>query len=65
VPPVLLSHGRADAVVPFAASEELQRQLVRAVAVVELLPFSGGHGIDPALLPALGAFVRRCLGEVA
>jgi len=62
LPPVLLSHGREDAVVPYAASEELQRQLVRAGARVELLPFSGGHGIDPELLPAVAAFVQRCLG---
>jgi len=47
---------------PYAASEELQRQLVRAGARVELLPFSGGHGIDPELLPAVAAFVQRCLG---
>ena len=61
LPPVLLSHGREDPVVPFAASEELRRQLVQAGGQVELLPFSGGHGIDPALLPDLGSFVRRCL----
>jgi phospholipase/carboxylesterase len=63
LPPVLLSHGREDAVVPYAASEKLEEQLMQAGARVELLPFSGGHGIDPELLPAVGAFVRRCLGE--
>ena len=61
LPPVLLSHGREDAVVPYAASEKLQQQLVQAGAQVELLPFNGGHGIDPELLPAMGAFVRHCL----
>jgi len=61
LPPVLLSHGREDPVVPFAASESLQRDLHQAGAQVELLPFNGGHGIDPELLPALGAFVRGCL----
>jgi phospholipase/carboxylesterase len=63
LPPVLLSHGRQDPVVPFAASEKLQRCLSQAGARVELLPFNGGHGIDPALLPALGAFVRDCLSQ--
>ena len=38
-----------------------RRQLLQAGGQVELLPFSGGHGIDPELLPDLGAFVRRCL----
>jgi phospholipase/carboxylesterase len=61
LPPVLLSHGREDPVVPFEASEELRRQLLQAGGQVELLPFSGGHGIDPELLPDLGSFVRRCL----
>ncbi|MFM7651841.1 MAG: alpha/beta hydrolase [Vulcanococcus sp.] len=61
LPPVLLSHGRQDPVVPYAASEELQRGLNQAGARVELLGFNGGHGIDPELLPAVGAFVRRCL----
>ena len=61
LPPVLLSHGREDPVVPYAASEELARQLTRAGGKVNLLPFSGGHGIDPAVLPALGSFVADCL----
>lgn len=61
LPPVLLSHGRQDPVVPFAASEALQRGLSQAGARVELVPFNGGHGIDPELLPALGTFVRNCL----
>lgn len=61
LPPVLLSHGREDPVVPYAASEELARLLLQAGGQVQLLPFSGGHGIDPEVLPALGAFVRGCL----
>ena len=62
-PPVLLSHGRQDPVVPYAASEALEQALAEAAGdpAVSLLPFNGGHGIDPELLPALGAFVRRCL----
>jgi phospholipase/carboxylesterase len=62
MPPVLLSHGRQDPVVPYGASEELQRSLSQAGGQVELLPFNGGHGIDPELLPALRAFVGTCLG---
>ncbi|MFM7087518.1 MAG: alpha/beta hydrolase [Cyanobium sp.] len=62
LPPVLLSHGRQDPVVPYEASLELQRLLGQAGARVQLLPFEGGHGIDPELLPSLAAFVQRCLG---
>ena len=64
-PPVLLSHGREDPVVPYAASEALLQELAggadAAAGAVNLLPFSGGHGIDPELLPSLRDFVRRCL----
>jgi phospholipase/carboxylesterase len=64
-PPVLLSHGREDPVVPYAASEALLRELIdgagAAGGAVKLLPFNGGHGIDPELLPSLRDFVRRCL----
>ena len=61
LPPVLLSHGRQDPVVPYAASEELERGLSQAGAQVELLGFNGGHGIDPELLPVVATFVQRCL----
>lgn len=65
LPPVLLSHGLQDPVVPYEASRDLQRRLAQAGARVELLPFEGGHGIDPDLLPQLAAFVRRCLAGAA
>ena len=62
MPPVLLTHGRCDPVVPFAASEEILR-LVRATgSEAELLPFDGDHGIDASVLPQIKAFVQQCLG---
>jgi phospholipase/carboxylesterase len=61
VAPVLLSHGREDPVVPFAASEEVQRRLARAGASAELLAFNGGHTIDASVLPEIGSFVRQQL----
>jgi len=61
LPPVLLSHGREDAVVPFAASEAVLERLSQAGAQAELLPFSGGHTIDQTVLPEIAAFLRRCL----
>lgn len=61
LPPVLLSHGREDPVVPYAASEAVLERLQLAGGQVRLLPFSGGHTIDQALLPEIATFVRRCL----
>ncbi len=61
LPPVLLSHGREDPVVPFAASEAVLTQLNQAGAEARLLPFSGGHTIDQAVLPEIAGFVRSCL----
>jgi phospholipase/carboxylesterase len=64
--PVLLTHGEQDPVVPFAASEELERQLRLRGGVVRRIAFAGGHGIDPDLIPALAAFLcegwRRAAG---
>ena len=59
--PVLLSHGREDPVVPFAASEQLQQLLQTGGHQAELLAFSGGHTIDAAMLPSIAAFVRQHL----
>jgi len=58
LPPVLLSHGREDPVVPFAASEALLELLTGAGAQARLLAFDGGHTIDQAVLPEIAAFVR-------
>lgn len=61
LPPVLLSHGREDPVVPFAASEAVLERLIQAGAQARLLPFSGGHSIDQTVLPEIATFVRACL----
>ena len=63
--PVLLSHGREDPVVPYAASEEALRRLQAAGTTARLLPFNGGHTIDASVLPQIAAFVRGALGEQA
>ena len=61
VAPVLLSHGREDPVVPFAASKAAQERLIAAGNSAELLAFDGGHTIDAAVLPQIRAFVRQQL----
>ncbi|WP_415399026.1 alpha/beta hydrolase [Synechococcus sp. W4D4] len=58
-PPVLLTHGRQDPVVPFLASEELQQQLQASGQTARLLPFEGGHGIDESVLPELKGFIAE------
>lgn len=62
LPPVLLSHGQQDPVVPFAASEEARKRLISGGGSAQLLPFEGGHTIDPAVLPSIANFVGTCLG---
>lgn len=57
--PILLTHGREDPVVPYAACEALMERLKTSGGEVALLPFSGGHGIDPALFPAMREFLAR------
>lgn len=58
-PPVLLTHGRQDPVVPFLASEELQQQLQASGQTARLLPFEGGHGIDESVLSELKGFIAE------
>ena len=56
--PVMLSHGRQDALLPFHMAEVLRDQLTGAGAVVDWQPFSGGHEIPRSVLAAAGALLR-------
>lgn len=63
---VLLTHGEQDPVVPFAASEALERALQQVGGVVRRIGFPGGHGIDPEVLPLVRQFLTegwRGVGE--
>src|SRR4051812_6078509 len=57
--PVVQSHGRSDAVLPFAVAEQLRDELSAAGLAVEFVPFNGGHGIPAAVLEALTTLIRR------
>jgi phospholipase/carboxylesterase len=57
--PILLTHGREDAVVPYEACEALEQRLRDSGGTVRVLPFAGGHGIDPGLFPAMREFLAR------
>lgn len=62
-PPVLLVHGDADPVVPFAALGEAETALRAAAVPVETLVRRGlGHGIDGEGAAAGGRFLARVLG---
>jgi phospholipase/carboxylesterase len=56
---ILLTHGEQDPMVPFAACEAVERLLRNAGGSVRRLGFSGGHGIDPSLFPAMRAFLEE------
>jgi phospholipase/carboxylesterase len=57
--PVLLTHGRHDGVLPFAASEALKALLDAHHFPVTWLPFDGDHEIPAPVIAALGDFINR------
>lgn len=63
LPPVLLTHGEQDPVVPFAAAEDVMERLRSGGGASELLSFPGGHTIDAAVLPAIARFIREQLNR--
>ncbi len=60
--PVVMSHGRSDALLPFVASEQLRDRLRAAGLEVTWVPFPGGHAIPPEVLTAVGGLIRARLG---
>jgi len=56
---ILLTHGEQDPVVPFAASESLERSLAEAGGSVRRIAFPGGHSIDPELITPVREFLVR------
>lgn len=55
---ILLTHGEQDPVVPFAASQALERSLAEAGGSVHRIAFPGGHSIDPDLIATMREFLR-------
>ena len=56
---VFQTHGRSDPILAFVAATWLSELLVEAGMNVEMVPFEGGHTIDPDALVKLGAFISR------
>lgn len=57
--PVFMSHGRRDALLPYAAAEALRDLLAEAGLAVHWVPFDGGHEIPPPLLDLVGEFLAE------
>jgi phospholipase/carboxylesterase len=55
--PVLLTHGREDPVITPDHCDSVEQLLQQAGIAVTRRDFSGGHGIDPDLLPELARFL--------
>jgi phospholipase/carboxylesterase len=56
---VFMSHGRQDPLLPFSLAEALRDALMGAGLDVTWVPFSGGHGVAPEVIDALGEFAAR------
>jgi phospholipase/carboxylesterase len=56
-PPVFISHGHQDQMLPFRAAEKAKGMLERHGFSVEWHPFEGGHEIPPAVVSDLRTFV--------
>lgn len=59
--PVFQSHGRGDPLLPFSLAEKLRDELTCAGALVDWVPFDGGHEIPPPAFVGLREFVQRIL----
>jgi phospholipase/carboxylesterase len=56
--PVFLSHGHADALLPFFGAEVLRDRLREAGAKVDWVEFAGGHEIPPVVVNGVTQFLR-------
>jgi len=57
--PVMMSHGRDDALLPYSIAEVLRDRLTEAGAAVEWQPFAGGHAIPEGVIDAVNRMLRR------
>lgn len=58
----LMSHGRADPLLPFEGAEALRGLLEGAGAQIEWAPHNGQHEIPPLVCDRFGAFARARFG---
>lgn len=55
--PVLQTHGRSDAILPYEGAEQLRDLLQAAGADLTFLPFGGGHELPRPVLDAVSRFI--------
>ena len=60
-----IAHGREDGVINIEFAHRARRLLSDGAIKVEYREFAGGHEIDPAVLPAAGAWLDLTLPRVA
>lgn len=58
-PPIFLSHGRADQVLPFEETLRLRSDLEDDGYAVSFMPFEGGHGIARELFEPMRVFLAN------
>jgi len=57
--PIVMSHGRTDALLPFAVATSLRDELRGAGAELDWIEFPGGHEIPPPVITGLGRLLAR------
>jgi phospholipase/carboxylesterase len=55
--PILQTHGRQDAILPYDGAERLRDLLLGAGAELTFVPFEGGHELPPQVLDAASRFI--------
>ena len=63
LPPVFISHGRLDRVLPFSGGEKLRDVLRSYGYQVEWFPFDGGHTISTDAIDSTNAFLSMHFGD--
>ena len=64
-PPVLVVHGRQDAVVPVSAAHSAHDRLSALGAAIVYEEFEMGHEISPLVLNRMQTFIQTCLKSVS
>ncbi len=57
--PVMMSHGRHDALLPYSIAEVLRDRLTEAGAAVDWQPFAGSHEIPRGAIDATNQLLRK------
>lgn len=61
VPPILMVHGRQDAVVPLAAAQKAKANLAGLAIAIDYHEFDMGHEIAPIVLNKMYEFAQKTL----